>query len=72
MVARKPPAASLPLHCFSAFPFSHLSPSPLLSSLSLAPSLSRSGWFIGFIGAPARVSYSFSLIIPLRAIVRVN
>lgn len=47
---------------------------PSLTRLSLLPSLlvQRGGWFIGFIGAPARASYSFSLIIPLRAIARVN
>lgn len=63
MIARNPPAASLPC-CFSAFPSVSLS---LLRSRILSLSLSFSaflisslslrragGWFIGFIGAPAR------------------
>lgn len=63
MVARNPPAASLPC-CFSAFPFVSLplprSPYFLTLSFSLCLSrffplpLPRGGWFIGFIGAPAR------------------
>lgn len=64
MVARNPPAASLPC-CFSAFPFVSLSlpraPHFLTLSFSLCLSrffpplpLPRGGWFIGFIGAPAR------------------
>lgn len=66
MVARNPPAASLPC-CFSAFPFVSLfrRPACRISSLSLSrfaflvssplPFAARGGWFIGFIGAPARV-----------------
>lgn len=63
MVARNPPAASLPC-CFSAFLFISL---PSLRSRIFSLSLSlfaflvsslslrrAGGWFIGFIGAPAR------------------
>jgi hypothetical protein len=82
MVARKPPAASLPC-CFSAFPFVSLSLSPLYlfpfcifsSSLSLAllstflAACSLVHWFHRC-ASPGPVF--FSLIIPLRAIARVN
>lgn len=65
MVARNPPlpAASLPC-CFSAFPFvslptlrSHIFSLSLSLFAFLVSSLSlrcAGGWFIGFIGAPAR------------------